>query len=188
MTGMILPYQGRVPRIADDAFVAPNATVIGDVEIGSQSSIWFGCVVRGDVNMIRIGERSNIQDGTVVHVASGTGGGRGHPAVIGDDVLIGHMATIHACLLQDRCVIGIQACILDGAVVEPDAMVAAGALVTPGKVIRTGELWAGTPAKYVRDVTEEEAEMWRALTEGYVELAETYRSDGIGKPGPVAVS
>lgn len=169
-TPIILPYRGRRPKIAADAFVAPGAAVIGDVEIGAESSIWFGCVIRGDVNIIRIGARTNVQDATVVHVDSHRYG-----TFIGDDVLIGHHAVIHACMLEDTCVVGIKACVMDGAVVEKGAMVAAGALVTPGKVVKSGQLWAGSPARHVRDLSPEDMDLYRELTDGYVELAEQYR-------------
>ena len=119
-----------------------TATVIGDVEIGAETNIWFGCLVRGDMNIIRIGKRVNIQDLTVVHVDS-----QKYGTFIGDDVTIGHSAVIHACTLQDRCFVGMQACVMDGAVVETGAMVAAGALVPPGKTVKAGQLWAGTPAR-----------------------------------------
>ena len=171
--GLVLPHKGRMPRIAPDVYIAPTAAVIGDVEIGSQSSIWFGCVVRGDVNMSRIGERSNLQDGTIVHVDS-----RRYGTFVGDDVLIGHGAIIHACMIEDHAVIGIRATVLDGAVVERGAMVAACALVTPGRVVKQGELWAGSPARKVRDISPEESEDLADLTVGYVELAHTYLSSG----------
>ncbi|MDJ0948365.1 MAG: gamma carbonic anhydrase family protein [Alphaproteobacteria bacterium] len=172
--GLILSHKGRMPRIAHDAYIAPNATIIGDVEIGSQSSIWFGCVVRGDVNMIRIGERSNIQDGTIVHVDS-----RRYGTFVGDDVLIGHGAIIHACMIEDHAVIGIRATVLDGAVVERGAMVAACALVTPGRVVKQGELWAGSPARKVRDISPDEADDLADLTAGYVDLARAYSDVGM---------
>lgn len=172
-SGLVLPHKGRMPRIAPDVYIAPTASVIGDVEIGSQSSIWFGCVVRGDVNMIRIGERSNLQDGTIVHVDS-----RRYGTFVGDDVLIGHGAIIHACMIEDHAVIGIRATVLDGAVVERGAMVAACSLVTPGRVVKQGELWAGSPARKVREISPEESEDLASLTTGYVDLAHSYMNAG----------
>ena len=127
MSGYILPYQGVMPTIATDAFIAPNATVIGNVTIGSQSSVWFNTVIRGDVMSISIGERTNLQDGTIVHVTGGM-----FDTVIGSDVLIGHRAIVHGATLEDGCFVGMAATILDGAVVETGALVAAGAMVTPG--------------------------------------------------------
>ena len=124
MPGLILPYRGTLPTIHPSVFVAETATIIGDVEIGADTGIWYGVVLRGDVNIIRIGARTNIQDGTVVHVAA-----KGQGSFIGSDITIGHMALIHACTLEDGCFIGMQSCIMDGALVESGAMVAAGALV-----------------------------------------------------------
>ena len=151
MSGIILPYKGATPKIAEDAYIAPNVSVIGNVEIGSQASLWFGTVVRGDHGKIHIGARSNLQDGTIVHVTLDE-----YDTWIGDDVLIGHAAIIHGCTLEDGAFIGMRACILDGAVIEGGAMVAANALVTGGKRVKKGELWAGAPAKLFRMLTDEE--------------------------------
>ena len=137
----ILSYKNVVPRIDNSAYIAPSAVVVGDVVIGVDSSLWFGVVARGDINAIEIGQRTNIQDGTIIHVSS-----TGHGTHIGDDVTVGHMAVLHDCTLQNRSFVGIKACVMDGAMVESGAMVAAGALVAPGKVVRRGELWAGVPA------------------------------------------
>jgi len=167
---IILPYRDVAPRIAPDAFVAPGAAVIGDVEIGARSSVWFGCVLRGDVNYVRIGARTNLQDGTVVHVASD-----GPATIIGDDVTVGHGAVIHACSLENGCFVGIRATVMDGAVVESGAMVAAGALVTPDKRVPAGELWAGAPARKVRELGEEEFAAYAAIAAHYVNLAREYR-------------
>ena len=172
MSKNIIPFKGTLPEIAGDAFIAPSADVIGDVVIGEKSSIWFNCVVRGDVNTIRIGKRSNIQDGTVIHVSGGT-----HPTTIGDDVLVGHNCLIHGCTLENGSFVGMGATILDGVVVETGAMVAAGALVTPGKRVPSGELWGGSPAKCLRPLT---AEQQADLTSGakhYAELAQIYRAE-----------
>ena len=147
----ILPYDGIAPAIDPDAFVAPGARVIGDVEIGRGASIWYNVVLRGDVNHIRIGARTNIQDGSVVHVSRGT-----FPAIIGEDVLIGHLAMVHGCTLHDRAFVGFNAIVMDGCVIESDGMLAAGAMLTPGKRIPSGQLWSGRPAKYMRDLTAEE--------------------------------
>ena len=166
---IILPYKGITPTIAPDAFIAPGAVIIGDVHIGSKTNVWFGCVIRGDVNHIRIGERTNIQDGTVVHVTRGTG-----PTVIGSGITIGHSALLHACTLADDCFIGMGATVMDMAVVESGAMLAAGALLTPGKRIRTGELWAGSPAKLFRPLSEEEKAFIPISCRNYTELAAEY--------------
>ena len=177
MTGNILPYKGIVPRIAAGAFVAPTAAVIGDVEIGADSNIWFACVLRGDVNVIRVGERTNIQDGTVVHVSRETYG-----TYIGSDITIGHMALIHACTLEDGCFVGMHSTIMDGCVVERGAMVAAGALVTPGKRLPANTLWAGRPAKQLREISPaDQADLARTAPH-YVGLAKEYLKAGLGLP------
>ncbi|HSV28165.1 MAG TPA: gamma carbonic anhydrase family protein [Candidatus Omnitrophota bacterium] len=172
MSGTILPYKGVRPTIADDVFIAPTAVVIGDVVIGAGSSVWFNCTVRGDVHEIRIGERTNIQDGTVVHVTGGKFG-----TYIGSDITIGHGAVLHACTLEDCCFIGMGATVMDGAVVETGAMVAAGAVVTPGKRVRKGELWAGNPAKLLRELTEADIAFFPKSAANYVALAATYRGE-----------
>ena len=172
MSAYILPYQGILPTIAEDAFIAPNAVVIGDVVIGAGSSVWFSCVVRGDVHEIRIGERTNIQDGTVIHV---TGGKLG--TYIGSDITIGHGAILHACTLEDSCFIGMGATLLDGVVIESGAMVAAGAVVTPGKRVKSGELWAGNPAKMLRSLSEDDMAFFPKSAANYVALAGRYRPD-----------
>jgi carbonic anhydrase/acetyltransferase-like protein (isoleucine patch superfamily) len=169
--GVLLPFRNHLPVIAPDAFVAANATLIGQVEIGTRANIWFGCVLRGDLASIRVGALTNVQDGTVVHVSSVANGA----TWIGERVTIGHMALIHACRLEDRCFVGMKACVMDGAVVETGAWIAAGAVVTPGKRVKSGELWAGTPARLLRAVTAEEAQYIETLPERYAELAEQYR-------------
>ncbi len=166
MSPTILPFEGTTPRIHDSAFVAPTACVIGDVTIGAESSIWYGVTVRGDVNHIRIGARTNIQDNSTVHVTTAK-----WPTFIGDDVLIGHMAMIHGCTLEDRCFIGMKACIMDGAVVESGAMVAAGALIGPGKRVETGSLWAGVPARRVRVLGDDEVAGFQRGADHYADLA-----------------
>ncbi len=158
------------PQIAEDVYVAETATIIGDVTIGSGSSVWFGCVLRGDVNNITVGERTNIQDGTVVHVSSTLQGTH-----IGDDVTIGHMALIHACTIEDGAFIGMNACIMDGACVQKGAMVAAGALVTPGKIIKAGDVWAGRPARFMRQLTEKDRAELMTSSKHYVRLARIYK-------------
>ena len=177
----ILPWQGIMPRIAADAFIAPNATVIGDVEIGSRSSIWFGVVVRGDVAPIRVGARTNLQDNTVVHVASAAVVGTAIPTIIGDDVLVGHSAILHACTVENGAFIGMASKVLDKAVIESGAMVAACAMVGPGKRVPRGELWSGTPARLMRKLTEEEIAGFSRGTDHYAELGAAYRKQIAGK-------
>lgn len=161
----------HVPQLADDVFVAPGAQIIGRVTIGAGSSVWYNCVLRGDVGAIHVGARTNIQDGSIVHVT----GGR-FDTHIGDDVLIGHGCIIHGCTLADHAFIGMGAVVLDGAVVESDAMLAAGALLTPGKIVRSGELWAGRPAKLLRPLSAAETAGNRAGAAGYARLAQLYRA------------
>lgn len=167
--GLILPYKGVTPDIHKDAFIAPNAVIIGDVEVGAKTGIWFNCMVRGDMNEIRIGANTNIQDGTVIHVDSKTFG-----TIIGDNITVGHMCLLHACTLEDGCMVGMNATVMDGAVVESGALVAAGALVTPGKKVGAGEVWAGSPARKLRDVGDNDQDMLDYIWPGYVELAEEY--------------
>ncbi|HZS82638.1 MAG TPA: gamma carbonic anhydrase family protein [Stellaceae bacterium] len=170
MSPLILPFNGIRPRIAASAFIAPGAVIIGDVEIGEDANIWFGCVLRGDVAGLVVGARSNVQDGTVVHGSTGK-----PPTHIGADVTIGHMALIHACRLEDGSFVGMKACVADGAVVETGAMVAAGAVVTPGKRVPSGELWGGNPARLMRPLREEERAYIRELPSRYVQLSREHR-------------
>lgn len=170
MGGLIVPFRGMVPRIDATAFVAPTATIIGDVEIGADSGIWFAVTIRGDVHEIRIGAGSNIQDGTVIHVSSNRFG-----TYIGDGVTVGHSCLIHACVLEDESFVGMNATVMDGAVVESGAMVAAAALVTPGTRVLKGQLWAGVPAKHRRDLGDGEHKMMGYTAPHYAELAREYR-------------
>lgn len=172
MTGsdrFIHPFGGIHPTIAQDAFIAPGVVVTGDVTIGAESSLWFGCVVRGDVNHVRIGNRTNIQDGTVIHVTRQTG-----PTIIGSGITIGHRALLHACTLEDDCFIGMGAILLDDVVVESGAMVAAGAMVPPGKRVKKGEIWAGNPARFFRELSAKEASFIAVSAQNYVDLASEY--------------
>jgi carbonic anhydrase/acetyltransferase-like protein (isoleucine patch superfamily) len=175
MPGLIRTHHGVTPTIAPGAFVAETAVVIGDVVIGEEASVWYGCVLRGDGNSIRVGARTNIQDGTVVHINHEWEGAAGTKTTIGADITIGHMALIHACTLEDGCFVGMKACVMDGAVVESGAMVAAGALVTPGKRVKRGELWAGSPARLMRTLTEKELKYFSYTAQHYCELAASYR-------------
>jgi len=165
---MILPYRGVLPRLAATAFVAPTATIVGDVQVGEESGIWFGVVLRGDVNHIRVGRRTNLQDGTIVHVTSGT-----HPTEIGNGVTVGHGVRLHGCTIADGCLVGIGAIVLDGAVVGESTMVAAGTLVVPGTVVPPRSLIVGSPGKVKRALTEAECDQLRTLADRYV----TYRLD-----------
>ncbi|MDE2333927.1 MAG: gamma carbonic anhydrase family protein [Rhodospirillales bacterium] len=169
-TGPLYALGERRPRVAADAFVAPNAALIGDVMIGAQSGVWFACVLRADTSEIRVGARTNIQDGTIVHV------NHGMPTRIGDDVTIGHAAIIHACTLLDRAFVGMGATVLDGAVIEEGGVLAAGALLTPGKRIGRLELWQGAPARLARTMTPTERERFDGNAVQYIERAAEFRA------------
>ena len=169
--GPVFSLDGVTPKIAPDAFIAPTAAVIGDVIVGSETGIWFHCLVRGDLQFIHIGARTNIQDGTIIHVDSGD-----FSTTIGDDVTIGHNAVIHACTLKNRAFVGISATVLDGAVIEAGGMLAAGGLLTPGKVIGPNELWTGSPAKLRRVMDAAEQAKFARNAEVYRELARRFRA------------
>src|SRR3954454_4654194 len=166
----ILSFKDQTPRIHPTAFIADSAEVIGDVEIGEESSVWFGSVVRGDVNYIRIGARTNIQDCTVIHVDSGT-----HPTILEDEITVGHRATLHGCYVESGCLIGIGATLLDGVRVGHNSLVAAGSLITPNTVIPPKSLVMGSPAKVKRQLTDEEVENLSRNWKNYVELSKNYR-------------
>lgn len=166
---IVMPYRGVWPRVDDSALILPGAAVVGDVEIGPRSSVWFNTVVRGDDGPIRIGRDSNVQDGCVVHV------GTERPTVVGDRVTVGHNVHLHACHLHDESLIGSSATVLDGATVEKHAQVAAGATVAPDKTVASGELWGGVPARKLRDLTAEEIDAIRDNAEWYVRELEDYR-------------
>jgi carbonic anhydrase/acetyltransferase-like protein (isoleucine patch superfamily) len=174
VTGLIRPYKGVTPKIDPSAFIAENAVIIGDVEIGPDSSIWYGVVIRGDVNKIRIGANTNIQDGTVIHVDAQGEHWEGIPTLIGDNVTVGHKALLHACLIESNAFVGMGSIVLDGAVVEEGAMLAAGAVLTPKKRIPKGQLWAGAPAKYFRDLTKEQTDYFTVSADHYAWLAKQY--------------
>lgn len=174
MKPIILPYKNIFPKIHESAFIAAGAAVAGDVEIGAESSVWFNVAMRGDVGDIKIGSRSNIQDGSVIHMTSTTQG-----TYIGDEVTVGHMALLHSCTIEDRVLIGMQSCVMDDVLVEAEAMVAAGSLVTPGKRIASRQLWAGRPARYVRDLTDEEVAHLRKSADDYVRVSRAYMSSSL---------
>jgi len=177
--GRLTPFQGVWPKIPENAYVFHGAQIVGDVEIGEHASIWHNCVLRGDVNYIRVGRRSNIQDGSVVHVSTYT-----YPTIIGEDVLVAHMALLHGCTLKDRSFVGMGAVAMDKATVEEDGMLGAGAMLTPGKTVRSGELWLGRPAKFVRMLTDEEIAKNRGMAEHYRKIAEQHRIDAKGEVSP----
>lgn len=166
---MILPFQNTRPAIHETAFVAGDAVVIGDVEIGAESSVWFGSVLRGDVNSIRIGARANVQDGTIIHVSSKT-----HPTVVEDEVTLGHRVTLHGCRIETGCLIGIGAIVLDGARVGANSLVAAGSLLTPNTRIPPRSLVMGSPARVKRELSDEEIKDLERFWRNYVTLSRRY--------------
>jgi carbonic anhydrase/acetyltransferase-like protein (isoleucine patch superfamily) len=176
MKSVVLGYRGVEPGIDQTAWVAPGATVIGDVEIGAGSSVWFGTVIRGDVHRIRIGARTNIQDLSMIHVTHYKNPDKsdGHPTLIGDDVTIGHRVMLHGCTIEDGCLIGMSATILDGAVIGRESIVGAGALVTGGKVFPPRSLIIGSPARAVRTLRDDEVAELYASAERYVAFMQTY--------------
>lgn len=167
--GKLYSFNGIWPKLGNGVFIAPGARIIGDVEISEKSSIWFNCVLRGDVNIIRIGKGSNIQDDTVVHVEGG-----GAATRIGDNVLIGHGCIIHGTTIEDRGFVGMGAVTMDGCHIESEGMVAAGALLSPGKRVQSRELWVGRPAKKIRNLDDAALDGMMAGTVGYQELAAKY--------------
>jgi carbonic anhydrase/acetyltransferase-like protein (isoleucine patch superfamily) len=174
--GPLFALDGVAPRVAASAFIAPTAAVIGDVEIGPDSSVWFACVLRGDHQPIRVGARTNIQDGTIVHITAASDDHPGFATFIGDDVTIGHAAIIHACTIEDWGFVGMGATVLDGAVIARGGMLAAGALLTPGKRIGPGELWQGAPARLARVMTEQDRARFAMNAPHYVRTAAQFRA------------
>ncbi len=179
----LIHFEGKEPTIDPTAFVAPGAQLIGDVRMGAESSAWYNVVLRGDMNLIRVGARSNIQDGTIIHVDPPRPGGpeQGYPCLIGEDVLIGHLAMVHGCTLHDRAFVGLGSIVMDGCTIESDAMLAAGAMLTPGKTIPSGQLWAGRPARPVRELSESDLAGMRAGVAHYVDLARRHRAELSGR-------
>ncbi len=170
MSYLSIPYEGTTPDVSPDAFVAPDATLIGDVTVGAGTSIWFKCVLRGDSQPITIGRNCNIQDGTVVHI-----GGNNRPTFIGDNVSVGHMALIHGCTVESGGFVGMKGIVMDGAVIEGGGMLATGGLLTPEKRIKSGEIWAGSPAKYWRDVGPKDLELFAYTIGTYQDLAAKHK-------------
>lgn len=171
----IIAINGKTPQIDDSAFIAPGCRIIGDVTIGPESSIWYNCVIRAEVNRIVIGARSNIQDGSVVHCDGPMPGvPDGFPTIIGDDVLVGHHVMLHGAILHDRAFVGLSATVMNGAVIEGDAMLAAGAMLTQGKRVESRQLWAGSPARFVRELDDAAVMGMRIGVAHYVENAKAH--------------
>lgn len=173
---MLYSFKETTPKIGSKSWVAPSADVIGDVRCGEDCSIWFGCVVRGDVHFIRIGNRVNIQDLSMIHVTHYKKEDKsdGNPTIIGDDVTVGHRVMLHGCTIESACLIGMSATILDGAVIGKESIVGAGALVTKGKVFPPRSLIIGSPAKVVRQLSDEEVKDLYASAQRYVVFKEDY--------------
>lgn len=168
---MIKPFAGKQPKIHPSAFITDDAIVIGDVEIGEDASVWFGSIIRGDVNHIRIGARTNIQDATVIHVSSKT-----HATILEDEITVGHRVTLHGCHVERGCLIGIGAILMDGVRIGADSLVGAGSLLTPGTIIPARSLVIGSPARVKRELTDDELAYLERSWKNYVELKKHYSS------------
>lgn len=173
----IMPLAGKRPVLGDRVFVAPSASVIGDVKLGDGASVWYGAVVRGDVNSVTIGEKTNVQDNVLIHVARNNPQSKPIPTIIGSSVTIGHGATIHAATIKDCVVVGMGATVMDGATVEAGAIVGAGALVPPGATIPANQIWAGSPAKFIRELAEGEREFISDSADSYAALAAVHAAE-----------
>ncbi|WP_297485902.1 gamma carbonic anhydrase family protein [Sulfurimonas sp.] len=174
---MLHSFKGTLPKIGEKSWIAPSADVVGDVTCGKDCSIWFGCVVRGDVHYISIGDRTNIQDLSMIHVTHYKNGDKstGNPTIIGNDVTIGHRVMLHGCIIEDACLIGMSATILDGAIIGKESIVGAGALVTKDKRFPPRSLIIGAPAKVVRTLNDEEVAELYGSAKRYVAFKEDYR-------------
>ena len=177
MTAAIRPFKQLWPEISASAYIDPHAVVIGDVKIGAQASVWPMVVIRGDVNSIRIGECSNIQDGSVLHVTHHSASQSGFSLTLGARVTVGHQVTLHGCTVHDDSLIGMGSTVLDGAVVESHVLLGAGSLVSPGKVLESGYLWLGRPAKKVRPLTPDELAYFGYSAEHYQSLSQAYQPE-----------
>ena len=172
----IVPFNGHTPQIDDSAWIAPGCTIVGNVTIGAESSVWYNCVLRADVSRIVIGERTNVQDGSVLHCdPERPGDPDGSPLLIGDDVLIGHMAMVHGCIIEDRGFVGLGAIAMNKAVIASDSMLAAGAMLTEGKRMESRSLWAGRPAKPLKDLSDAAIAGMRMGVAHYAENAKAHR-------------
>jgi carbonic anhydrase/acetyltransferase-like protein (isoleucine patch superfamily) len=177
MNYQIINYKKKTPEIKKNVFIASGVKIIGDVFVDTGTSIWFNSVIRGDVNFVRIGKNTNIQDGTIIHVSSygfSANGKNGFPTIIGNNVTIGHNATIHACKINDFALIGMGSVILDNSVVEKYSLVAAGAVLTPGTKVKKKELWAGNPAKFIRKINEREKKLLENTPNVYSKLSKEF--------------
>lgn len=170
---LIKSVNGKTPSIPDDCYIAENATIVGEVSFGEKCSVWFNAVIRGDVNYIKIGDKVNIQDGAVVHCTY-----QKHPTIIGNNVSIGHNAIVHGCTIQDNVLIGMGSIVMDGCIIESNSIVAAGSVITQNTVIKAGTIWAGIPAKKIKDIDQSDfaGEIGR-ISNNYVMYSGWYKSD-----------
>jgi carbonic anhydrase/acetyltransferase-like protein (isoleucine patch superfamily) len=171
----IRPYKKLLPQIGANVYLDPTAVVIGDVVVGDHSSVWPYAVIRGDMHSIRIGSRTSIQDGSVLHITHASDyNPEGHPLIIGDEVTIGHSVNLHGCKIGNRVLIGIGSTVLDGAVIEDEVVLGAGSLVPPGKLLKSGYLYVGSPCKQIRELKESEKHYFTYSANNYVALKNTY--------------
>lgn len=177
----VLPFEGKSPQIAPSAFIAPGARIIGDVTIGPEASVWYNCVLRGDIHRIVVGARSNVQDGTVIHVEGPRPDTDGCPTIIGEDCVIGHMAVVHGCTLADCAFVGMGAVVMDDCRIGHAGMLGAGGLLSPGKCIPEREIWIGRPARFLKTQTEAQVEKTRFQSERYCRLAERHLAQLSGR-------
>ena len=170
---LIKSVNGKTPSIPDDCYIAENATIVGEVSFGEKCSVWFNAVIRGDVNYIKIGDKVNIQDGAVVHCTY-----QKHPTIIGNNVSIGHNAIVHGCTIQDNVLIGMGSIVMDGCIIESNSIVAAGSVITQNTVIKAGTIWAGIPAKKIKDIDQSDfaGEIGR-ISNNYVMYSGWFKSD-----------
>ncbi len=174
----IRPFAGKQPRISEDVWIDPTAVVIGDVTIGTGSSVWPTAVIRGDIHSIRVGERTSIQDGSVLHVTHDSAyNPGGYPLTVGSDVIVGHKVVLHGCTIGDHCLVGMGAIVLDGAELEPYVMLGAGSLVPPNKRLTGRSLWLGSPVRLVRELNDQEIEFLRYAAGNYVRLGQSFRNE-----------
>lgn len=166
----IIKFKNLKPKVHQSAYIAEGSVIAGDVSINANASIWFNTVIRGDVAPVKIGKNTNIQDCSVIHTSRFDG-----PTNIGDNITIGHMALIHACTIEDNAFIGMQATVMDKVIIEEYGFIGAGSLIPPGKIVRKKELWMGSPAKFIRNITEAELDFMRGNVENYVDLSKEYK-------------
>jgi len=173
MQRLLYAFNGKSPQIDPTAFIAPGVVICGDVVIGPEASIWYGCIIRGDTNRIEIGARSNVQDGSILHVDAPEAGGT--PLTIGENALVGHRCMLHGCCIDDGGFVGMSSTMLDGSRVETGGFLAAGAFLAPGKIVRAGEMWGGLPARKMRDLRDDEDKYALIGAEHYVDMARQHR-------------